>query len=225
MGQPAEADVLDPLTGEETGVMLDTHARKYTDGLFRKLAGGFLRLGLQPNHITAAAFVLGCSAGAVLYTGHPIAATGLLWLSGLLDATDGEMARLSGKSSLYGALLDIVSDRVVELSIVWGLALRRADCLLPLLGLVSMILLSMTVFLTTGMLARNTGRKSFYYQAGLMERTEGFLAFTAMMLIPRHLGALTWIYAALIGFTILQRLADARRLLKIKKEEGETREK
>lgn len=205
--------------------MLDTHARKYTDGLFHKLAGGFLRLGLQPNHITAAAFVLGCSAGTVLYTGHPIAATGLLWLSGLLDATDGEMARLSGKSSLYGALLDIVSDRVVELSIVWGLALRRADCLLPLLGLVSMILLSMTVFLTTGMLARNTGRKSFYYQAGLMERTEGFLAFTAMMLIPRHLGALTWIYAALIGFTILQRLADARRLLKIKKEEGETREK
>ena len=187
--------------------MLDTHARKYTDRLFRKLAGGFLRLGLQPNHITAAAFVLGCSAGAVLYTGHPIAATGLLWLSGLLDATDGEMARLS------------------ELSIVWGLALRRADCLLPLLGLVSMILLSMTVFLTTGMLARNTGRKSFYYQAGLMERTEGFLAFTAMMLIPRHLGALTWIYAALIGFTILQRLADARRLLKIKKEEGEAREK
>lgn len=225
MGQPAEADVLDPLTGEETGVMLDTHARKYTDGLFRKLAGGFLRLGLQPSHITAAAFVLGCSAGTVLYTGHPIAATGLLWLSGLLDATDGEMARLSGKSSLYGALLDIVSDRVVELSIVWGLALRRADCLLPLLGLVSMILLSMTVFLTTGMLARNTGRKSFYYQAGLMERTEGFLAFTAMMLFSRHLGALTWIYAALIGFTILQRLADARRLLKIKKEEGETREK
>ena len=36
--------------------MLDTHARKYTDGLFHKLAGGFLRLGLQPNHITAAAF-------------------------------------------------------------------------------------------------------------------------------------------------------------------------
>ena len=113
--------------------MLDTHARKYTDRLFRKLAGGFLRLGLQPNHITAAAFVLGCSAGAVLYTGYPIAAMGLLWLSGLLDATDGEMARLSGKSSLYGALLDIVSDRVVELSIVWGLALRRVDCLLPLL--------------------------------------------------------------------------------------------
>ena len=194
--------------------MLDTHARKYTDDLFRKLARWFLARGLKPNHVTAMAFVLGISAGAVLYFGFRIPAVLLLWLSGLLDATDGEMARLSGKSSLQGALLDIVSDRVVELSIVWGLALNRADCLLPLLGLVSMILLSMTVFLTTGMLAKNTGKKSFYYQAGLMERTEGFIAFSAMMLLPGHLAAVTWIYAALIGFTILQRLADARRVLK-----------
>ena len=194
--------------------MLDTNARKYTDGFFRKIAKLLLKAGLKPNHITAMAFVIGVSAGAVLYFGRPVWAVAMLWLSGALDALDGEMARLSGTSSMLGAQLDIISDRIVELSIVWGLALGRSDCLLPLLGLTSAILISMTVFLTTGMLANASGKKSFYYQAGLMERTEGFIAFSVMMLFPGALAVLTWIYAALIGITILQRLAESFRLLK-----------
>ncbi len=200
--------------------MLDTHARKYTNRLFSAIAALLLRLGLTPNQVTALAFILGITSGAVLYGEHPMIAVALLWLSGLLDAVDGEMARRSGRSSVRGAQMDIISDRLVELSIVWGLALRRPDCLLPLLGLVSAILISMTVFLTTGMLTPKKGKKSFYYQAGLMERTEGFLAFTAMMLFPSALSVLTWIYAGLIGITILQRLIDAHRIIKEMEEEA-----
>lgn len=200
--------------------MLDTHARKYTNRLFSAIAALLLRLGLTPNQVTALAFILGITSGAVLYGEHPMIAVALLWLSGLLDAVDGEMARRSGRNSVRGAQMDIISDRLVELSIVWGLALRRPDCLLPLLGLVSAILISMTVFLTTGMLTPKKGKKSFYYQAGLMERTEGFLAFTAMMLFPSALSVLTWIYAGLIGITILQRLIDAHRIIKEMEEEA-----
>lgn len=200
--------------------MLDTHARKYTNRLFSAIAALLLRLGLTPNQVTALAFILGITSGAVLYSEHPMIAVALLWLSGLLDAVDGEMARRSGRSSVRGAQMDIISDRLVELSIVWGLALRRPDCLLPLLGLVSAILISMTVFLTTGMLTPKKGKKSFYYQAGLMERTDGFLAFTAMMLFPSALSVLTWIYAGLIGITILQRLIDAHRIIKEMEEEA-----
>lgn len=200
--------------------MLDTHARKYTNRLFSAIAALLLRLGLTHNQVTALAFILGITSGAVLYGEHPMIAVALLWLSGLLDAVDGEMARRSGRSSVRGAQMDIISDRLVELSIVWGLALRRPDCLLPLLGLVSAILISMTVFLTTGMLTPKKGKKSFYYQAGLMERTEGFLAFTAMMLFPSALSVLTWIYAGLIGITILQRLIDAHRIIKEMEEEA-----
>ncbi|MPN36929.1 hypothetical protein SDC9_184441 [bioreactor metagenome] len=81
-----------------------------------------------------------------------------------------------------------------------------------MLGLVSAVLVSMTVFLTTGMLAANTGKKSFYYQAGLMERTEGFIASTAMMLFQRFLVPLTWLYAGLILITIVQRVREASHL-------------
>jgi CDP-diacylglycerol--glycerol-3-phosphate 3-phosphatidyltransferase len=193
--------------------MLDTRARKNFDGLFDKTARRFLAWNLKPNHVTGAALAVGLSAGATLYFGRPVAAAGLLWLSGFLDAVDGSMARQSGKASLGGALFDIVSDRLVELAVFWALALRHPESLLAMLGLVTAVLLSMTVFLTTGMLAQKTSKKSFYYQAGLMERTEGFIASTAMMLFQNWLTPLTWIYAALIGITIVQRLWEAVKLL------------
>lgn len=192
--------------------MLDTHARKYADKSFLQVARWLLKIGLSPNQVTAAAFVFGLSSGAAAYFRQPVIAVVLLWLSGLLDAVDGTMARMTGKSSLFGAVLDVVSDRIVELCVIWALALLHPQSLVALLGLVSSILLSMTVFLTTGMYAKNTGGKSFYYQAGLMERTEGFLAFTAMLLFQGGLSVLTWIYTGLIAVTIVQRLSEAYRL-------------
>lgn len=196
--------------------MLDSKARHTFDGLFDKTARRFLAWGLRPNHVTSAALAIGVGAGVCLYAGFALPAMGLLWLSGFLDAVDGSMARQGGTASMAGALFDIVSDRVVELGIFWALALRHPESRLAMLGLVSAVLLSMTVFLTTGMLAANNGPKSFRYQAGLMERTEGFIASTAMMLLQRWLVPLTWVYAALIGVTILQRLREAYILLKNK---------
>ncbi|MEA5060381.1 MAG: CDP-alcohol phosphatidyltransferase family protein [Candidatus Pelethousia sp.] len=192
--------------------MLDTHARKHFDCLFDKLGYRLLAWKLRPNQVTILAFLIGICAGCVLYMGYQILASAFLWLSGLLDAVDGSMARQSGKASSQGAVLDIVGDRLVELGIFWALALRHPESLTAMLGLVSAVLVSMTVFLTTGMLAANTGKKSFYYQAGLMERTEGFIASTAMMLFQRFLVPLTWLYAGLILITIVQRVREASHL-------------
>jgi CDP-diacylglycerol--glycerol-3-phosphate 3-phosphatidyltransferase len=193
--------------------VLDSKARPKLEWLFGGAARVLSGAGLAPVHATLAALTAGLSAGAALYFGHAWTAVCLLWISGFLDAVDGSMARLGNRASPSGALLDIVCDRVVELSIFWALALRRPDCLTAMLALVSAALLSMTVFLTTGMLARNRGPTSFHYQAGLMERTEGFLASTLLMVLPEHLVTLVWVYAALIGVTIVQRLLEALRLL------------
>ena len=193
--------------------MIDSRARSFFDFIFNKSARQLLKWGLHPNQITAAAFVTGIGAGLTLYFDHPWLATALLWFSGFLDAVDGAMARQSRCSNSFGAMLDIISDRIVELAIFWALVLNNPEAQLAMLGLVSAVLLSMTVFLTTGMMIKNTGKKSFYYQAGLMERTEGFIASTAMILLPSRLVFLTWLYAGLVGFTIVQRLIQARRLI------------
>lgn len=193
--------------------MFDTRSRKKLDPFLDRMAARLLKRNIKANQVTIAALILGVGAGVLVYFNWIVLGIILFWLSGFLDALDGSLARLSRKASPRGAMLDIVSDRIVELSIFWALALRHPESLYAMLALVSCVLISMTVFLTTGMLAEKTSKKSFYYQAGLMERTEGFIVSTFMIIFQQYLSILTWIYAALIVITIVQRLLEAHRLL------------
>ena len=198
--------------------MLDTHARKIFNPIFNNIAKIMIMLKLSANQITAIAFVIGILSAVALYFNKYLLSFMLLWLSGLFDAVDGEVARMSNKKSLIGAQLDIVSDRVVELAFIWAVAFNHKDVLYELLFLVSMILISMTVFLTTGMIAKNNTKKSFYYQSGLMERTEGFIMFSLMIIFREKIKLVILIYALLIFITIIQRLIET---IKINKEVGD----
>ena len=73
--------------------------------------------------------------------------------------------------------------------------------------------MSMTIFLTVGALSEKKGVKSFYYQAGVVERSEGFIFFSLMILIPSYLGIITNIFSILIIITAIQRFLEAKRLL------------
>ena len=188
--------------------MLDTHARKIFNPIFNKIAKIMISLKLSANQITAIAFVIGILSAVALYFNKYLLSFLLLWLSGLFDAVDGEVARLSNKKSLIGAQLDIVSDRIVELAFIWAIAFNHKELLYELLFLVSMILISITVFLTTGMIAKNNTKKSFYYQSGLMERTEGFIMFSLMIIFREKMRLVIIIYAILILITIIQRLVE-----------------
>lgn len=188
--------------------MLDTRARKYFEPILLSIAKFFVKYNISANSITLLAFIIGMISGVLVYFKLPILAVIFLWLSGLFDAVDGNVARLTNTQSKLGAQIDIVSDRLVELSIIWGLALNHNDSLYAMLLLVSSILISMTIFLTTGMISENKTKKSFYYQAGLMERTEGFILSTIMILFAKYLTIITFIYAGLIIITIIQRIYE-----------------
>ena len=193
--------------------MLDTHARKYVNPIIELGAKFLLRLKLTPNNVTILALLLGISTSIFLYFDMQIIAVTLLWVSGDLDAVDGAMARRSNSSSSFGTLLDIVSDRIVEVSIVLVLGLKFVDVRYNLIVLTVCILMSMTIFLTVGALSEKKGVKSFYYQAGVAERSEGFIFFSLMILIPSYLGIITNIFSILIIITAIQRFLEAKRLL------------
>lgn len=133
--------------------MLDTHARKYVNPIIELGAKFLLRLKLTPNNVTILALLLGISTSIFLYFDMQIIAVTLLWVSGYLDAVDGAMARRSNSSSSFGTLLDIVSDRIVEVSIVLVLGLKFVDVRYNLIVLTVCILMSMTIFLTVGALS------------------------------------------------------------------------
>lgn len=193
--------------------MLDTHARKYVNPIIELGAKFLLRLKLTPNNVTILALLLGISTSIFLYFDMQIIAVTLLWVSGYLDAVDGAMARRSNSSSSFGTLLDIVSDRIVEVSIVLVLGFKFVDVRYNLIVLTVCILMSMTIFLTVGALSEKKGVKSFYYQAGVAERSEGFIFFSLMILIPSYLGIITNIFSILIIITAIQRFLEAKRLL------------
>lgn len=193
--------------------MLDTHARKYVNPIIELGAKFLLKLKLTPNNVTILALLLGISTSIFLYFDMQVVAVIVLWISGYLDAVDGAMARRSNSSSAFGTLLDIVSDRIVEVSIVLVLGLKFVDVRYNLIVLTACILMSMTIFLTVGALSEKKGVKSFYYQAGVAERSEGFIFFSLMILFPSYLGIITNVFSILIIITAIQRFLEAKRLL------------
>ncbi|MPQ42732.1 CDP-alcohol phosphatidyltransferase family protein [Clostridium tarantellae] len=195
--------------------MLDTYGRRYVNPLINFGAKCFLKIKLKPNEVTLLALMVGILAGLFIYLDKSIIAVITLWLSGYLDSVDGAMARESKKISPLGTLMDITFDRIVELTIILVLAVRFPESRLNLLILTMTILISMTIFLTVGALAKNNGIKSFRYQAGLAERSEGFIFLSLMIIFANtYLNLFINLFTLIIGITIFQRAIEAKKILK-----------
>ncbi|PYZ91666.1 CDP-alcohol phosphatidyltransferase [Salipaludibacillus keqinensis] len=193
--------------------MLDTKARHLVQPAVSRSASLFLKLGFTANQVTTIAFIIGVSSGLFIYIDQPIIALAALWFSGFLDIVDGTMARKTQTSS-FGTVLDVSFDRLVEISVILGLAFRYPDAMWILLLLSVSIIYAMTVFLTVGAVSEKSGVKSFYYQPGLAERTEGFILFSLMIAFPSYLIAIAAVFLAVEIFTTLQRLREAAKILK-----------
>ncbi|MBQ8159460.1 MAG: CDP-alcohol phosphatidyltransferase family protein [Clostridia bacterium] len=187
--------------------MLDTYGRRFAERFIVPGAKLFEKLHWSPTQVTLLACAVGVLGAVTVVLHFPVGVSvALLWLSGYLDTVDGSLARRTHRTSAIGTLLDIFLDRVVELSYILALVLREPDAAFSSMLLCMSIVLSMTVFLTAGNLLKNTGVKTFRYQTGLMERTDGFILTTVMLLIKGYVKYTAAVYAALILFTALQRL-------------------
>jgi phosphatidylglycerophosphate synthase len=192
--------------------MLDTNARRLVQPLLDGVARACARAGISANALTVAGMLLGVAAAALVALGHPVAGFLVLWLSGLIDAADGTLARLT-TSTPMGAILDITFDRVVEIAMIAAIAWRFPDARLELLILAGTIAIAMSLFLSIGAAIQNTSAKSFHYAPGLGERTEAFICLSLMILDGERLILWTWVFVAVIVFTMGQRLRHAHRAL------------
>lgn len=109
---------------KDTEEWLDVHFNRPIGLVFALL---WNRLGLHPNVITILSFFLGAAAGWMFsYTDlrHNLFGVLFLVLADFCDSTDGQMARLSGKKTLVGRVLDGVSGDVWFFAIYVGIAVR-----------------------------------------------------------------------------------------------------
>ena len=89
-----------------------------------KLGKGFAATGLSPNFWTVVSLIVALSAAVVYGMGVEfglIIGGILLLVSGFFDMVDGQVARVTGKTSKKGEYLDSMFDKISEVAIFLGI--------------------------------------------------------------------------------------------------------
>ena len=135
----------------DTEEWLDVHFTRPIGLVFALL---WNKLNIHPNVITILSIFLGAGAGCMFYytdLTHNLIGVGLLMLANFCDSTDGQMARLTGKKTLIGRMLDGFSGDVWFLFIYVAIAMRlyhqQIPCTDVAWGIGSWILCSVAGFL------------------------------------------------------------------------------
>ena len=97
------------------------------DPIVIKMGGLFERLPFTPNQVTLASAAVGVSAGGLLIFDQWLLGALAIFASMVLDGLDGEVARRKDMKSKYGGFLDSMLDRVVDTTVVLGIAYSSAQ--------------------------------------------------------------------------------------------------
>ena len=105
-----------------------------------------MRLGVHPTYLTLVNLVLGIGGSVAVMAGRspdrtaPILVAGVvLWqVAYIFDCADGQVARATGKTSSYGASVDVFVDVAVQISVITAvssvmLSRHEIPALLPVL--------------------------------------------------------------------------------------------
>lgn len=174
-------------------------ARYYEDPIARALI--WLRVG--PNAVTLLGLALAGVTAFLIATDHLLWGGLMLIVSGGLDSIDGAVARMSGKASPAGALLDSVVDRAAEGVVLFGVLWLAVDtengtlALLTYVAFVGSMLVSYVVARAQTLGATRA--------VGLLTRPERVVALAAGLLTG-YLTVAVAVIAVLAPLTALHRL-------------------
>jgi CDP-diacylglycerol--glycerol-3-phosphate 3-phosphatidyltransferase len=158
------------------------------------------RHNVSPNAITTVGTLLTIAAGVVYGTGHIMTAGWLMGVTAFFDVVDGEVARRTGRSTVFGAFYDSTLDRVADGALMAGLTVFYATnavhhniymVVTCLVGMIATFLVSYT-----RARAESLGIDA---KVGVMQRPERIVLLSA----PQALFGLFWNGWVLIGIIIL----------------------
>ncbi len=90
--------------------------------LSRPIARLLANTPATPNQVTILSTLIAFGAGWLLVGGANVWAGIAIHVSSVVDGVDGDLARLTGRSSRFGAVLDAVLDRYADAAILGGMA-------------------------------------------------------------------------------------------------------
>ena len=98
----------------------------YDQRLARRLVRPLARLGMDPNHVTGLSLALALGAAWLFAQGEAAAAhwaAGIFVVARFLDHFDGELARLTGKTSRFGYYFDYVTGGISYAALFAGVGI------------------------------------------------------------------------------------------------------
>lgn len=169
-----------------------------------RMGRGFAATGLSANFWTGAGLATAFAA-AVLYGSYLelsyILGGVLLLVSGFFDMVDGQVARVTGKSSRRGAFLDSMFDKIAEVAVFAGLGYGG---LVPpeiaLLGIGASLLVSYVRAKADALDIQIRG-------LGIGERAERLLIIAIVGMIPGMM------YLAVLAVVVISAITVAQRML------------
>lgn len=189
---------------------------RLVEPLVRPLAA----LGVSPNAVSAVGLAGNLVAAVLVARGDLLAGGIVMLVASGLDSLDGALARLTGRASPVGALLDSTLDRVSEAAVLGGVLYyefglgHREEAMLAFAALAGSMLVSYV---------RARGEaEGVLITSGLFARTERVLVLAAGLIIGWLRGAL-WLLAVLSLLTAAHRLLLAARGLREREAAGKER--
>jgi CDP-diacylglycerol---glycerol-3-phosphate 3-phosphatidyltransferase len=158
------------------------------------------RHNVSPNKITTLGTLITIAAGVVYATGHIMTAGWIMAVTAFFDVLDGQVARRTGKCTVFGAFYDSTLDRVADGALMAGLTVFYATnrihhnvymVVVCLVGIIGTFLVSYT-----RARAESLGIDA---KVGVMQRPERIVLLSA----PQALFGLFWNGWVLIGIIIL----------------------
>ena len=158
---------------------------------------------IKPNALTFINLALSIVAAYIISVSHFALGGVLVLISGLFDLLDGALARFTGQTTRFGAILDSTVDRISEAAILCGLLIWY----IPKEGKIEIVLILAVLigsFLISYIRARAEGL-GLQCQVGLFTRAERVIVLAIGLLVNQVLIALC-VLAVFIYITIVQRL-------------------
>jgi CDP-diacylglycerol--glycerol-3-phosphate 3-phosphatidyltransferase len=108
--------------GSEGQARMKDRLRQLAHAIFGPPARGLYALGIRPDHVTWLGFGLSVASGLAFFEGQFRVGALIAILSGLCDILDGQLARVRGTTSRFGAFLDSTLDRFADAFLLLGIA-------------------------------------------------------------------------------------------------------
>ena len=167
-----------------------------------KMGRGFASTGLSPNFWTVVGLVFALLSAIVYGMGIEfglIIGGVLLLVSGFFDMVDGQVARVTGKTSKVGSYLDSMFDKIAETAIFLGILVGGyAEPYLVLLAITLSLLVSYARAKSDSLNVKLQG-------IGIGERAERLLVIAIIGIIG-YMEPAVIIVVIIAGITLIQRM-------------------